>query len=43
MEDEADWRKTIDAFVAELFALALESPAGLRVLAVELMGPDQLG
>jgi AcrR family transcriptional regulator len=42
-EDETDWRETIDAFVAELFALALESPAGLRVLAVELSGAGPAG
>lgn len=42
-EDQADWRETIDALVAELFALTLESPAGLRVLAVELSAAGQAG
>jgi AcrR family transcriptional regulator len=42
-EAPADWRETIDAFVGELFALALESPAALRVLAVELTAAGPVG
>jgi len=39
----ADWRGTLDAFVDELFALTLESPAALRVLAVELTAAGPAG
>lgn len=39
----SDERDAIEAFVNELFALALESPAGLRVLAVELTAAGPAG
>jgi AcrR family transcriptional regulator len=42
-ESLADWRESIASFVDELFALALESPAGLRVLAVELTAAGAIG
>jgi AcrR family transcriptional regulator len=42
-QSRADWRETIEAFVDELFALALESPAALRVLAVELTAAGPTG
>jgi AcrR family transcriptional regulator len=38
-----DGREAIDALVDELFALALESPASLRVLAVELTAAGPTG
>ncbi len=38
-----DGREAIDALVNELFALALESPAALRVLAVELTAAGPAG
>src|SRR6202035_1857480 len=39
----SDKREAIEAFVDELFALALESPAALRVLAVELTAAGPVG
>jgi AcrR family transcriptional regulator len=38
-----DERRTVDVLVSELFALALESPAALRVLAVELTAAGPAG
>jgi AcrR family transcriptional regulator len=38
-----DGRETIDALVEELFALTLESPASLRVIAVELTAAGPAG
>lgn len=42
-EDADDGQDAIDALVNELFALALESPAALRVLAVELTAAGPAG
>jgi AcrR family transcriptional regulator len=42
-ESSGDWLAAIDAFVEELFALALESPPALRVLAVELTAAGPAG
>lgn len=42
-EDSDDWLGAIDAFVEELFLLALESPPALRVLAVELTAAGPAG
>ncbi|HTD58242.1 MAG TPA: TetR/AcrR family transcriptional regulator, partial [Solirubrobacteraceae bacterium] len=42
-ESSEDEQGTLEALVNELFALALESPAALRVLAVELTAAGDAG
>jgi AcrR family transcriptional regulator len=42
-DDSVDGRERIEALVDELFALALDSPAALRVLAVELTAAGPAG